>query len=320
MFKSERTNFTRKIYSMPLNIPDTLPAVQVLEKENIFVMNETRAIHQDIRPLRIVLLNLMPLKIKTETHLLRLLSNSPLQVEVVLLHTVNHTSKNTPKDHLKTFYKTYEEIKENKFDGMIITGAPVELLEFEDVDYWGELQQIMDWTKSHVTSTMFICWGAQAGLYHFYNVPKYTIDKKMFGVFRHSVTNSKIPLIRGFDEEFDAPHSRHTEIRSEDVLKHKELVMVSESEEAGVYIVMAKSGRQIFVTGHSEYDPSTLKEEYERDIAKGMDIEVPKNYFPENDPSKTPRVRWKSHANLLFANWLNYYVYQATPYNLEEIH
>jgi homoserine O-succinyltransferase/O-acetyltransferase len=305
---------------MPLNIPDTLPAVQVLEKENIFVMNETRAIHQDIRPLRIVLLNLMPLKIKTETHLLRLLSNSPLQVEVVLLHTVNHTSKNTPKDHLKTFYKTFEEIKENKFDGMIITGAPVELLEFEEVDYWEELQQIMNWTKSHVTSTMFICWGAQAGLYHFYKVPKYTIDKKMFGVYKHSVTNSKIPLIRGFDEEFDAPHSRHTEIRREDVLKHKELVMVSESEEAGVYIVMAKSGRQIFVTGHSEYDPSTLKEEYERDLAKGMDIEVPQNYFPDNDPSKTPRVRWKSHANLLFTNWLNYYVYQATPYNLEEIH
>jgi homoserine O-succinyltransferase len=305
---------------MPLNIPDKLPAVEVLEKENIFVMNESRAVHQDIRPLRMVLLNLMPLKIKTETHLLRLLSNSPLQVEVVFLHTVNHTSKNTPIEHLKTFYKTFEEIKDKKFDGMIITGAPVEQLDFEEVDYWSELQKIMDWSKSHVTSTMFICWGAQAGLYHFYKIPKYSLNKKMFGVFDHKLNNTKIPLIRGFDEVFHAPHSRYTEIRRSDIVKFKDLVIVSESDEAGVYIVMAKSGRQIYVTGHSEYDPSTLKEEYERDKSKGMDIEVPKNYFPDNDPKNTPRVRWKSHANLLFTNWLNYYVYQATPYNLEEIH
>jgi homoserine O-succinyltransferase len=305
---------------MPLNIPDKLPAVEVLEKENIFVMKETIAIHQDIRPLRIVLLNLMPLKIKTETHLLRLLSNTPLQVEVAFLHTVNHTSKNTPIEHLKAFYKTFNQIKDKKFDGMIITGAPVEQLEFEDVDYWNELQKIMDWTKTHVTSTMFICWGAQAGLYHFYKVPKYPLGKKMFGVFDHSLNNVKVPLIRGFDEVFYAPHSRHTEIRREDIIGFDDLEIISESEEAGVYIVMAKSGRQIFVTGHSEYDPSTLKEEYERDISKGLKIDVPKNYFPNNDPSKTPRVRWKSHANLLFSNWLNYYVYQATPFDLEEIH
>ena len=308
-----------KFFFMPLNIPDKLPAVEVLEKENIFVMSETRAVHQDIRPLKIVLLNLMPLKIKTETHLLRLLSNSPLQVEIVFLHTVNHTSKNTPIEHLKAFYKTFEEIKDKKFDGMIITGAPVELLEYEEVDYWSELQEIMDWTKTHVTSTMFICWGAQAGLYHFYQVPKYTLDKKMFGVFDHTLNNTKIPLIRGFDEIFHAPHSRHTEIRKEDILPIDDLEIVSESEEAGIYIVIAKSGRQIFVTGHAEYDPTTLKEEYERDVNKGLTIDIPKNYFLNNDPSKTPRIRWKSHANLLFNNWLNYYVYQATPYDIEDI-
>ncbi|MBN2486860.1 MAG: homoserine O-succinyltransferase [Bacteroidales bacterium] len=304
---------------MPLNIPDKLPAVEVLEQENIFVMKETEAIHQDIRPLRLVLLNLMPLKIKTETHLLRLLSNTPLQVEIIFLHTENHTSKNTPIEHLKTFYKTFDEIKGQKFDGMIITGAPVEKLEFEEVDYWTELQEIMDWSKKHVTSTMFICWGAQAGLYHFYKIPKYPLEKKMFGVFDHTINNTKIPLIRGFDEVFQAPHSRHTEIKRQDILPFSELEIISESTEAGVYIVMAKSGRQIFVTGHSEYDPSTLKEEYERDLNKGADIDIPKNYFPENNPLKTPRVRWKSHANLLFSNWLNYYVYQATPYDVNQI-
>lgn len=304
---------------MPLNIPDKLPAVNILQKENIFVMNETRATHQDIRPMQIVILNLMPLKITTETHILRLLSNTPLQVEVVLLHTNDHLSTHTPIEHLRSFYKTFREIKDKKFDGMIITGAPIEHLEFEDVDYWNELKQIMDWVKTNVTSTMFICWGAQAGLYHYYKVPKYKLPKKMFGVFNHNINDAKIPLVRGFDEEFQAPHSRHTEVRRKDIEKIKDLFIVSESEEAGIYIVMSKDGRQIFVTGHSEYDPSTLKEEFDRDKKKGLDIEVPKNYFPGDDPSGMPKVRWKSHANLLYYNWLNYYVYQMTPYNIEEI-
>lgn len=304
---------------MPLNIPDKLPAVEVLQNENIFVMGETRATHQDIRPMQIVILNLMPLKITTETHILRLLSNTPLQVEVVLLHTKNHISKSTPLVHLKTFYKTFEEISSRKFDGMILTGAPIEHLEFEAVDYWTELQEIMDWIKTNVTSTMFICWGAQAGLYHYYGIPKYRLPDKMFGVFNHRINNTKIPLVRGFDEEFQAPHSRYTEIRRKDIEKVRELEIVAESDEAGVYMVMTKDGRQIFVTGHSEYDPSTLKNEYDRDLKKGMPITIPKNYFPDNDPSKTPKVRWKSHANLLYYNWLNYYVYQMTPYDIDEI-
>ncbi|MBN2522801.1 MAG: homoserine O-succinyltransferase [Bacteroidales bacterium] len=304
---------------MPLNIPDKLPATEILEKENIFFMRETTAIHQDIRPLKVVILNLMPLKIATEAHILRLLSNTPLQVEIVLMHPENHVSKNTPAEHLRTFYKTFTQIEDQKFDGMLITGAPIEHLEFEEVHYWNELQRIMDWTRSHVTSTMFICWGAQAGLYHFYNVPKYNLSRKMFGVFDHTVNNPLVPLIRGFDEVFQAPHSRNTEIRRSDIEKIKDLEIVSESEDAGVFIVIAKSGRQIFVTGHAEYDPTTLKEEYERDIKKGIDIDVPKNYFRQNDPSNMPKVRWKSHANLLFSNWLNYYVYQMTPYNIEEI-
>ena len=305
---------------MPLNIPDKLPAVEVLQKENIFVMKETRAIHQDIRPLRLVILNLMPLKIKTETHLLRLLSNTPLQVEVVLLHTKDHISRNTPQEHLEAFYKTFDEISDQKFDGLIVTGAPVEQLDFEEVNYWEELKRIMNWSKTNVTSSFYICWGAQAGLYHFYGVPKYPVDKKVFGVFDHTVNNRKVPLIRGFDEVFHAPHSRHTEVKREDILPVNDLEIISESEEAGVYIVMDKSGKNIFVTGHSEYDPSTLQEEYERDLNKGLDIQIPKNYFPSDDPTKSPKVRWKSHANLLFSNWLNYYVYQATPYNLDEIH
>jgi len=304
---------------MPLNIPDQLPAVEILQEENIFVMRETMAIHQDIRPLRIVILNLMPVKTTTETHILRLLSNSPLQVEVTLLHTDDHVSKNTSIDHLKSFYKTFPQIRGQKFDGMIITGAPIEHLGFEEVDYWNELRDIMDWARHHVTSTMFICWGAQAGLYHFYNIPKYPLPKKMFGVFTHLVNNPKIPLVRGFDEEFMAPHSRHTEIRKADIEKIPELELVSESPEAGVYMVMTKGGRQIFVTGHSEYDPDTLKDEYERDLKKGLPIEVPVNYFPDNDPSKPPMARWKSHANLLYYNWLNYYVYQITPYNINDI-
>ena len=304
---------------MPLNIPDKLPAVEVLQEENIFVMGQTRATHQDIRPMQLVILNLMPHKITTETHILRLLSNTPLQVEVILLHTKDHISKHTPIEHLETFYKTFSEIKDKKFDGMIITGAPIEHLEFEEVDYWQELTEIMNWVKTNVTSTMFICWGAQAGLYHYYGVPKYKLPAKMFGVFNHHINNPKIPLIRGFDEEFQAPHSRHTEIRREDLINISELEIVAESDEAGVYMVITKDGRQIFVTGHSEYDPSTLKDEYERDLGKGLPIEIPKNYYPGDDPSKMPKVRWKSHANLLYYNWLNYYVYQMTPYDINEI-
>jgi homoserine O-succinyltransferase len=304
---------------MPLNIPDKLPAVEILESENIFLMKETRAIHQDIRPLKVVILNLMPLKITTETHILRLLSNSPLQVEIVLLHVEGHVSKNTPIDHLESFYKYFSQIRDQKFDGMIITGAPIEHLEFEEVDYWQELVNIMDWSKTHVTSTMYICWGAQAGLYHFYKIPKYNLPQKMFGVFDHTINNPLLPLIRGFDEVFHAPHSRHTEVRREDIEKIDELEIVSESAEAGIYLVMTKDGRKIFVTGHAEYDPTTLRDEYERDIRKGLDIDIPKHYFRENDPSNVPRFRWKSHANLLFSNWLNYYVYQMTPYNINDI-
>ena len=304
---------------MPLNIPDRLPAVEILQEENIFVMRETTAIHQDIRPLRIVILNLMPVKTTTETHILRLLSNSPLQVEVTLLHTHDHVSMHTSIAHMKSFYKTFRQIHNLKFDGMIITGAPIEHLEFEEVDYWDELKEIMEWARHHVTSTMFICWGAQAGLYHYYHVPKYPLLKKMFGVFTHQINNPKVPLIRGFDEEFLAPHSRHTEVRRSDIEKIPDLEIVSESKEAGVYIVKSKGGRQIFITGHSEYDPNTLKEEYERDLKKGLSIEVPVNYFPGNDPSKPPMARWKSHANLLYYNWLNYYVYQITPYNINDI-
>jgi homoserine O-succinyltransferase len=304
---------------MPLNIPDQLPAVEILQEENIFVMRETTAIHQDIRPLRIIILNLMPIKITTETHILRLLSNTPLQVEITLLHTTNHISKNTSIEHLRAFYKTFGQIKDYKFDGMIITGAPIEHLEFEEVDYWDELVEIMEWVKHHVTSTMFICWGAQAGLYHFYHIPKYPLPKKMFGVFSHNVNNPRIPLVRGFDEGFFAPHSRHTEIRKSDIEKVPDLEVVAESPEAGVYIVVTKEGRQIFVTGHSEYDPDTLKDEYFRDLKKGLPIDLPVNYFTDNDPSKPPMARWKSHANLLYYNWLNYYVYQITPFNINDI-
>jgi homoserine O-succinyltransferase len=304
---------------MPLNIPDNLPAIEILNEENIFVMRETRATHQDIRPMQVVILNLMPVKITTETHILRLLSNTPLQTEIVLLHTKNHVSKHTPIEHLQAFYKTYDEIRDRKFDGMIITGAPIEHLDFEKIDYWEELKDIMDWAKCNVTSTMFICWGAQAGLYHYYNIPKYMLDKKLFGVFYHTINDPKIPLIRGFDEEFQAPHSRYTEVRKEDIEKVRDLIIVSESQEAGIYIVMTRNGRQIFITGHSEYDPTTLKEEYERDLKKGLNIELPSNYFSGDDPGKTPKVRWKSHANLLYYNWLNYYVYQMTPYNINDI-
>ncbi len=303
---------------MPVNIPDNLPAIDVLREENIFVMTESRAIHQDIRPLRILILNLMPIKITTETHLLRMLSNSPLQAEITLLNTLSHTSKNTPAEHLSTFYQTFDQVKHKKFDGLIITGAPVELLEYKEVDYWAELTEIMDWADQQVTSVFYICWAAQAGLYYHYGIPKYPLSQKMFGIFPHYLNNSKAPIVRGFDDEFMVPHSRHTEIRREDIENVPQLEIVAESPQAGVYLVRDVSNRRIFVTGHSEYDAFTLKEEYERDLAKGSDIKIPQNYFPENDPSKDPLMRWKSHACLLFTNWLNYYVYQETPYNIDD--
>ncbi|MGE5474310.1 MAG: homoserine O-acetyltransferase MetA, partial [Ignavibacteriales bacterium] len=281
---------------MPIKIPDDLPAVETLRNENIFVMGENRAVHQDIRPLKLAILNLMPTKIITETQILRLLGNSPLQLEIELLHSKTHTSKNTPEEHLIAFYKTFDEIKEQKFDGMIITGAPVEQLEFEEVDYWDELKRIMDWTSNNVYSTFYICWGAQAGLYHHYGISKYLLREKMFGVFSHKVNIKNKKLLRGFDDEFYAPHSRHTEVRRVDIDKITELEILSESEIAGVYIVASKDGKQIFVTGHSEYDPLTLKSEYERDISKGLDIAIPQNYYPDNDPTKQPVVKWRSHS------------------------
>jgi homoserine O-succinyltransferase/O-acetyltransferase len=307
------------VITMPIKVPEHLPAIETLLQENIFVMNEDRAVHQDIRPLNIVILNLMPTKIATETQILRLLGNSPLQVEVVLLHPQTHTSKNTPEEHLTNFYETFDSIKHRKFDGMIITGAPVETLEFEDVNYWEELQEIMDWSLHNVYSTLHICWGAQAGLYHHYGIPKYPLDSKMFGVFPHSIAKQNIKLLKGFDDEFFVPHSRHTEIRREDIERVEDLHILSESDESGIYLVVAKNGRQIFATGHSEYDPLTLKAEYDRDISRGLIIDVPRNYYKDNDPTKAPIVKWRGHSNLLFSNWLNYYVYQETPYNIEQI-
>lgn len=302
---------------MPIKIPDHLPAMGILNKENIFVMAESRAYNQDIRPLRIVILNLMPTKETTETQILRLLGNTPLQVEIDFIHPKTHTSKNTSADHLDAFYKTFDDIKDQAYDGMIITGAPIELLDFEDVNYWEELKQIMDWKLENVTSTLHICWAAQAGLYYHYGVPKHELNSKMFGVFPHTIKKSNVKLLRGFDDVFYVPQSRHTENRREDIEKVSDLEILSESEISGVYIVASKDGRQIFVTGHSEYDPLTLKEEYDRDVRQGVDIQVPYNYFPNNDPGERPVQTWRSHANLLFANWLNYYVYQETPYELE---
>ncbi|UUZ93001.1 homoserine O-succinyltransferase [Paenibacillus sp. P25] len=301
---------------MPIKIPDHLPAKEVLINENIFVMDESVAYHQDIRPPRIAILNLMPTKETTETQSLRLIGNTPLQLEFALLHPKTHTSKNTSAEHLEQFYKTFDDIRGERFDGMIITGAPVERLEFEDVNYWDELKQIMEWTKSHVTSTLHICWAAQAGLYYHFGIPKYPAPEKMFGVFPHTITRPNVKPLRGFDEEFLVPQSRHTEVRREDIEKARGLEILSESEEAGVYIAASTDGRQIFVTGHSEYDACTLKYEYDRDINKGMQVAVPKNYYPNDDPSKPPRNTWRAHANLLFSNWLNYYVYQETPYDL----
>lgn len=303
---------------MPINIPDNLPAASILREENIFVMDQSRAIRQDIRPQRIVILNIMPVKQTTETHLLRLLSNTPLQIEIDLIHPRNHTSKNTPLEHLQTFYKTFDQIREHRYDGLIITGAPLGFINFEDVNYWEELREIMDWAETHVTSTLYLCWGAQAALYHFYGIEKKLLETKMFGVFKHRVLDRNIPLVRGFDDNFPAPHSRYMHIEKEDILKVKELQIIADSDLAGIYMIGTKDGKKIFVTGHSEYDPNTLKEEYERDIAKGLDIRMPVNYFPDDDPSKAPLVQWRSHANLLYTNWLNYYVYQVTPFDLND--
>lgn len=304
---------------MPIRIPDSLPAAEVLSGENIFVMTEARAETQDIRPLSIVLLNLMPTKIVTETQLLRLIGNTPIQVDVTFLHPESHKSKNTPQEHLLKFYNTFSEIRDKKFDGLIITGAPVEQMAFEEVNYWDELKEIMQWSLHSIYSTFHICWGAQAGLYYHFGIPKYPIPEKMSGIFEHKVSKNNVKLLRGFDECFYAPHSRHTEIRRKDIEKVSDLEILAESDEAGVYIVSALNGRQIYVTGHSEYDSLTLKNEYERDLGKGLNPQVPKNYFPGDDPQKPPLVKWRAHANLLFANWLNYYVYQETPFNLDEL-
>lgn len=306
---------------MPLNLPDKLPAIDILKEENIFVIDNSRASTQDIRPLKIVILNLMPIKITTETDLIRLLSNSPLQIEVSFMKLKSHTSKNTPIEHMKAFYRNFECMRNEKFDGMIITGAPVEHLEFEDVNYWDEIQDIFNWTRTHVTSTLYICWAAQAGLYHHYGIPKYPLDKKMFGIFEHHICEgmSKLPIFRGFDDVFFVPHSRHTEVRRADIEKHPELTIISESDDSGVHIVMARGGREFYVTGHSEYSPYTLDTEYRRDLGKGLPIDMPKNYYRDNDLEKGPLVRWRSTANLLFSNWLNYYVYQETPYDINQI-
>ena len=304
---------------MPIQIPNDLPATGILQNENIFVMTETRAMTQDIRPLEIVLLNLMPTKIVTETQLSRLLGNTPLQVNLELMHTTSHKSKNVSQEHLLTFYKSFEELKDRKFDGMIITGAPVENMEFEDVDYWDELCQIMEWSKTNVHSTFHICWGAQAGLYYHYGVQKKALPEKMFGVFKHTADYKRAILLRGFDDEFWVPHSRHTTVEREDIEKIPGLRLLASSEEAGVYAVMSKEGRQIFITGHSEYDSDTLKREYVRDKNLGLPIHVPVNYFPNDDDTQEPVVRWRSHANLLYSNWLNYFVYQTTPYDIMTI-
>ncbi|RPH67653.1 MAG: homoserine O-succinyltransferase [Burkholderiales bacterium] len=304
---------------MPVKIPSTLPARTTLESENVFVMGEERAAHQDIRPMRVAILNLMPTKVATETQLLRLLGNSALQVDVTLLHTASHASKNTDADHLLKHYTTFDRVRDEKFDGLIITGAPVEQMEFEEVDYWPEIAAVIDWAETAVSSTFNICWGAQAALYHRYGIPKYPLPRKMFGVFEHRTLAPTDRLLRGFDDTFFAPHSRHTEVRREDIDRVSEVEILAESDESGVYIVGSRDGRHFFVTGHSEYDPLTLKAEYERDVAKGLSIDVPRNYYPGDDPSKPPLVRWRGHASLLFANWLNYYVYQVTPFHPGDI-
>lgn len=302
---------------MPIKIQSDLPAKEILEKENIFVMDEKRALHQDIRPIQILILNLMPLKEETELQLLRSLSNTPLQVDVTFMAMSSHVSKNTSTSHLNKFYLNFSQVRDRRFDGMIITGAPVEQIEFEEVDYWEELTQIMAWTESHVTSTIYLCWGAQAGLYYHYGLQKRRLPRKMFGLFWHKVSNRKIPLVRSFDDMFLAPHSRHTEVPAEDIHNCPELTVLAESEEAGVFLAMAENGRKIFVMGHPEYDRVTLDGEYKRDLSKGLPIDMPKNYYPDDDSSRRPLLQWRSHANNLYTNWLNYYVYQTTPYDLD---
>lgn len=304
---------------MPIKIPNLLPATHVLQEENIFVMTETRAITQDIRPLHILMLNLMPKKIVTETQIARLVGNSPLQVELELLQTASHKSTHTSEEHILSFYKTFDEVKDKKYDGLIITGAPVEHIEFEEVEYWDELREIMEWSKTHVTSTLHICWGAQAGLYYHFGIKKVQLDKKLFGIFKHKTDYKKSILFRGFDDEFSAPHSRHTTCLREDIEKVDGLRILASSDEAGVYVCTTPKGRQIFVTGHPEYDANTLKDEYLRDKNLGLDIDIPKNYFPDDDDTKEPMVTWRSAANLLYYNWLNYFVYQTTPYDINEI-
>lgn len=304
---------------MPVRVPVSLPAVEALREENIFVIDEQRASSQDIRPLRIAILNLMPLKIMTETDLLRLISNTPLQIELDFIDTDSHVSKNTPREHIETFYKKFDEVKHNNYDGLIITGAPVEKVDFETVDYWDELTAIFDWAKKHVTSTLYICWAALAGLYHHYGIPKYVLDKKISGVFRHRIDDELNPIFRGFDDVFYVPHSRFSEVRREDIEKVPALKIIAESDESGIYMVMARGGREFFITGHSEYSPGTLDFEYRRDLEKGMNPAIPVNYYEDDNPDKTPIVRWRSHANLLFSNWLNYFVYQETPYDIKDI-
>ena len=306
---------------MPIKVSDSLPAIEVLNSENIFVITETRALTQDIRPLEIAVLNLMPTKVETETQLLRVLGNTPLQINVQFIHTSTHISKNTPKSHIETFYKTFDEIKDSKFDGLLVTGAPVETLAFEEVDYWDELCRIFEWSKTNVTSTFHICWGAQAALYYHYGIPKHTESEKVFGVFEHTIPSDKKHkiLLRGFDDTFYAPHSRHTGLRKSDIEKVPALEILAESRDAGVYIITDKDERRFFVSGHSEYDHDTLANEYFRDVSRGLDIKVPKNYFPDDNPENPPMVKWRSHANLLYSNWLNYFVYQTTPYDIKNI-
>lgn len=304
---------------MPVRIPDSLPATKTLSEENIFVMSQNRADKQDIRPLRIAILNLMPIKITTETQLLRLLGNTPLQIEITLLKTASYKSSNTSHEHLSAFYSTFDEIKGQNFDGLVITGAPVEQMEFEEVEYWDELKEIMEWSKHHVFSTLHICWASQAGLYYHHGIKKHAINKKIFGIFRHDILEKHSKLLRGFDDEFNAPHSRHTQVMSTDILSHAELRLLAHSKDAGVLIATSADGRQIYVSGHLEYDTLSLDMEYRRDLEKGLDVDIPRNYYPNDDITQIPKLTWRSHANLLFANWLNYYVYQETPYDLKNI-
>ena len=304
---------------MPLRLPDKLPAIELLKHENIFVMDDSRAHMQDIRPLKIAILNLMPLKITTETDLIRLLSNTPLQLEISFMKLKSHTPKNTPIEHMMMFYRDFEQMRLEKYDGMIITGAPVETLDFEKVNYWQEMKEIFEWARTHVTSTLYICWAAQAGLYYYYGIPKYPLPKKMFGVFPQYPMEPQLPIFRGFDDVFQMPHSRHTEIHREDILAHPDLTLIAESPDSGVSMVMARNGREFFITGHLEYAPNTLDNEYKRDRGIRDDVELPKNYYLDNNPDNMPMVSWRAHANLLYSNWINYYVYQETPYDIHQI-